>query len=337
MYIIIWISPLLLQIYASGITYWIQDFCIYFPVLLLSALFAGKDERIRLKFEVFFFSISLIVFLCFLNVFGLYICEEAYSALFMICAALFAFYYSWTFKNILSLYTIFLLLMLSVICFLFTYLYDFPFYNDFRFFLINGVGHFTIAYHYTFGLFIGIAVSLAQNRKQFIFIVVISAIASIFSLLYASKFIFSKLNYGSFSGFVEEKVDLTFRSNRNQLLAPSQFKEKYQLVLLPGEYAQYLNWVGIQKLYWEYKENPNLFIYIIVTKERDVNICEEIKKYNIKVPVYIAENSEKAREEMNPCHTDGVFCILQKDEIIFRGNLNNATKKLETFLENQQK
>lgn len=151
----------------------------------------------------------------------------------------------------------------------------------------------------------------------------------------------NKLCYGTFSGNIIEykvKQNLIFKNKYNQNLNISQIKGR--VVLLDFWNSKcgvcYSKFPEVQKVYDKYKQNPIVNFYsvnfFLDDIDKDGDAFRIIKERGYSFPVLICRDKALLKR-LNITGYPTVLIINRKGELVFRGDIEDAGKKMEELIE----
>lgn len=148
----------------------------------------------------------------------------------------------------------------------------------------------------------------------------------------------NKLNYGTFSGTVIERKfkKLVFVDTKGKSI---QLTSQKKIVVLDFWYSRcgvcFHKFPIVQKVYNKYKNNPRVGVYainsFIADFDKDGDAFRIIKEKGYSFPVLVSKNSSLLKELKIEAYPT-VIILNQNDELVFRGDINLAEKKIEELL-----
>jgi len=151
-----------------------------------------------------------------------------------------------------------------------------------------------------------------------------------------------QLNYGTFTGIIDndnKEYNLRFRTNSGDSLSLSDFKGKYLLLDCWNTYCGvcYKKMPEMQRLYDAYKGNDNIVISSMHSYMRDRNEdynagSEILKKEGFTFSCLEIDIKDPVLKEMGVNAYPTVLIFDKQSKLIFRGDIENAKKRIEKLL-----
>lgn len=149
---------------------------------------------------------------------------------------------------------------------------------------------------------------------------------------------FHKLNFGTFTGKVEEPVhyDFEFQTNEGDTISLSRFKGKYVLIEYWNTYCGYCygDMPKVQELFDKYKDSDNVFICSMHSRleSREGEDCSVgttiLRDRNYTYPCFSINMEDPVLEKMGVHAYPTVLIFDPAGKLIFVGNIDNARKRI---------
>jgi thiol-disulfide isomerase/thioredoxin len=189
------------------------------------------------------------------------------------------------------------------------------------------------------GIFVGYAIYKIKSTIKWI--ILLPTVALCGYMYFAGYGLWlNKLNFGTFTGVIsEEKIiqDISFTDSANSVININHLKG--EIVLLDFWNSKcgvcYSKFPVVQKVYEKYKENLMVNFYSVnfflgnIDNEGDA--FRIIKDRGYSFPVLICRDKSLLKALKITCYPT-VLIINRKGELVFRGNIEDADKKIEELL-----
>jgi thiol-disulfide isomerase/thioredoxin len=190
-----------------------------------------------------------------------------------------------------------------------------------------------------FGIIVGYSLFKIKNYFRWI-ILVIASLLTIFIYSYGYELWLNRLNYGSFTGkIIEGRIskEITFSGLTSSKVNINSLKGN--IVLLDFWNSKcgvcFRKFPVVQRTYNKYKHNTKISFYSVNSFlkgiDKDDDAFRIIKERGYSFPVLICKNKTILKELKITCYPT-VLIINKKGELIFRGDIEDADKKIEELL-----
>jgi thiol-disulfide isomerase/thioredoxin len=150
----------------------------------------------------------------------------------------------------------------------------------------------------------------------------------------------NKLNFDTYTGNIEAveiSNDIIFKNTNNQAVNISKLKGKVILLDFWNSHCGvcFREFPKVQTMYDKYKTNANVKLYSVNSFFQDIDkdgdALRFIKQRSYTFPVLICKE-ESTLKKMKIIAYPAVLIIDKNGELVFRGNIEDADKKIEELL-----
>jgi len=189
------------------------------------------------------------------------------------------------------------------------------------------------------GIVVGYLFFKIKNYFKWV-VLATASIACIFMYAKGYELWLNKLNFGTFTGQIIEKkltTEIAFADSTNSIISINHLKGK--IVLLDFWNSKcgfcYKKFPVVQNAYDKYKHNPKVNFYSVnfflndIDKEGDA--FQIIKERGHSFPVLICKDIATLKALNITCYPT-VLVVNREGELVFRGDIEDADKKIEELL-----
>lgn len=191
------------------------------------------------------------------------------------------------------------------------------------------------------GLLAGFLSSIFKKWWQRLFVFSLILLITLFIALHGYDLWLNKMNYGSFTGRINELVEspLVFQDQNGIAVNIEQFKGSYLLLDFWNTWCGYCyqSFPILDEMYKEYKDSSIVKVYAVhcwyaTEGESYLSGWGILNKYDYSFPLLTVDGENRVIKEVGVTVFPTVLVFSKEGNLIFRGNLEYAREFIDSLL-----
>jgi len=194
-------------------------------------------------------------------------------------------------------------------------------------------------FFHLFGIFVGYSLFKIKTYFKWV-ILAVTSIACLFMYVKGYEMWLDKLNFGTYTGNIDNEeisTEILFKDTNNHVVDISKLKGKIVLLDFWNSKcgACFREFSQVQTMYDKYKTNANVKLYSVNSFFQDIDndgdALQLIKERSFTFPVLICKDKVLLKS-LDIIKYPTLLIINRKGVLVFRGDIEDADKKIEALL-----